>query len=359
MDSQKEPFRYRLGIDVGVASLGIAILELKDTNSTETEESHYHIVGGSVRTYPIPEGAAERREKRGMRRNIERRERRLDRLSDLLAAHGVGSRRKTVPKKILDLSPIKLRAKASREKIELAHLSRALLHMARHRGSSAFRELTIKGDEEKRQTADGIKTLRKEMKAKGLDTYGQYLRWREKKNLPIRINQEKMAAGKDGYAYYPHREMLNEEFHIIWDKQAKFHTEVLTLELKHKVEDELFFQRAISSPPSGKCPYFPDEIRLPRTSRLFQVRRIYEETNHLRFSGKNGESIHYGITERDKIVDRLMAGEDLTFAEIKKTIDLKRTDKVSIEDTETRKGIAGYPFDRELGAPEVLGGAWL
>ena len=264
MNSQNRPFRYRLGIDVGVASLGIAILALKD-NNPENSEPEYHIVGGSVRTYPIPEGAAERREKRGMRRTIERRGRRLDRLSGLLVAHGIGSRRKEVPKDILELSPIKLRAKASRERVELAHLARAFLHMARHRGSSAFRESAIKEDKEARQTAEGIKTLRKELKAKGFTTYGQYLRWREKKNLPIRINQEKMAAGKDGYAYYPSREMLREEFHIIWDKQVEFHSDVLTRELKKEVENELFFQRAITSPPPGKCPYFPEEFRLPRT----------------------------------------------------------------------------------------------
>ncbi len=358
MGNQKTPIRYRLGIDVGVASLGIAVLKLKDSNNAATDEPDYTIVGGSVRTYPIPEGAAERREKRSMRRTIERRERRLDRLSSLLAAHGMGRKRKEVTKDILDLSPIKLRAKASREKIELAHLARALLHIARHRGSSAFRESTIKDDKEARQTAEAIKTLREEMDDKGFTTYGQYLRYREKRNQPVRINQQKIAGGKDGYAYYPSREMLREEFHVIWDRQAEFYPEILTDDLKEKVEDELFFQRAVTSPPPGKCPYFTKELRLPRTSRLFQIRRIYEETNNLRFYGKNGEAIACGLAERDKIVARLMSGEDLTFAEIKKTIGLGRTDKVSMEDTKTRKGITGYPFDRKLGASDALGDAW-
>jgi len=358
MDCVKS-FRYRLGVDVGVASLGIAILALKDDLHSKTGEPDYFIHSGSVRTYPIPEGAAERRTKRSIRRNIERRKRRLDRLSDLLADNGIGYRRKDVPKKTLNLSPIKIRAKASREKVALAHLARALLHMARHRGSSAFRESAIKDDKDARQTAEGIKCLRDEMVAKGFSTYGQYLRQREKKNLPTRIKQEKMANGKDGYAYYPSREMLQEEFETIWNKQANFFTGTLTDSLKEKVKDELFFQRAITSPPPGKCPYFPEEFRLPRASRLFQMRRIYEETNHLKFSGKSREPIPYGMAERDKVVARLMAGEDLTFAEIKKTIGLKKTDKVSLEDTQTRKGIAGYPFERELGAREVLGDAWL
>lgn len=360
MGMQKQNFRYRLGIDVGVASIGTAILALENCNNANTEQPNSNIFGGSVRVYPIPVGAEERREKRGIRRNIERRERRLDRLSDLLTAHGIGTPRKNVPKHILDLSPIKLRAQASREKIELAHFSRALLHMARHRGSSAIRESTIKEDDrEARQVAGGIKALRKEMADKGFSTYGQYLRWREKQNLPIRINQEKMADGKDGYAYYPSRELMREEFDLIWSKQTEYHPKKLTDALKRKVARELFFQRAITSPPPGKCPYFPSEDRLPKTSRLFQLRRIYEESNHLRFSDKNGKIISYGKAERERILARLMAGEDLTFAEIKITLDLKRTDKVNMEDTRTRKGIAGYPFDRDMGSSDGLGDAWL
>jgi CRISPR-associated endonuclease Csn1 len=351
-------FRYRLGLDVGVASLGIAILALEGDKNKETGEPNYKIHGGSVLTYPLPEGAAERREKRGMRRNIERRNRRLDRISDLLTSFGISSPRKQTPKTILDLSPIKLRAKASREQVELAHLARAFLHMARHRGSNAFRESEIKEDKESRQTADGIKSLRQEMKDKNFQTYGQYLRWREKKNLPIRINQTKMADSKDGYIFYPSRQMLREEFEIIWTCQIEFYPEYLTAELKEKVSDELFFQRAVTSPPPGKCPYFNDENRLPRASRLFQTRRIYEEVNHLRFSGKSGEPIKFDLVERNKIVKRLMAGEDLTFAKIKETIDLKRTDKVSLEASKARKGIEGYCFDRVLGDENLLGEVW-
>jgi CRISPR-associated endonuclease Csn1 len=373
MAKQRELFPYCLGIDVGVASLGLAIIKTEGYGKSLPAPPDDFIPAGIVRTYPIPEGAEERRLKRGARRNGERETRRLDRLSELLAAHGIGYRRGKIPKELLDVSPIKLRAKASREKVELAHLSRALLHMARHRGSSAFRESSIKDDnleadgaetaaqQEDRQTAVGIKSLRSEMADKGSTTYGQYLRWREKqkKTLPTRINQEKLTDGKDGYAFYPSREILQEEFHAIWDKQAQYYPDVLTPELKQQAEDELFFQRAITSPPPGKCPYYLSEDRLPRTSRLFQIRRIYEEANNLRFSGKYGEEVDYGLEERDLIVARLLAGDNLNFTQLKETIGLKRNVKVSLENAQTRSGIQGYPFDVALGSPDVLGAMWL
>jgi len=352
-------FLYRLGIDVGVASLGVAILELDPDAMDVAGEQSFRIAAGVARTYPLPEGASIRREKRAMRRNIDRRKRRLDRLTDLLAERGLGYRRKTVPKSVLDLSPIKLRAQGSREKVDLRHLSRVFVHMARHRGSSAFRESDIKDDNESRQTAAGITSLRQEMKTRGFSTYGQYLRWREKQDLPLRINQNKMADSDGGYAFYPSREMLREEFEMIWEKQATFYPENLTPELKQTVSDELFFQRTVTAPPPGKCPYFTDEFRLPRASRLFQVRRIYEEVNNLRFSERSGKSISYDIAGRDMIVDRLMTGEDLTVSEIKKTIGLGRTDKVSLENASAPKVIRGYCFDILLGDEDILGDKWL
>lgn len=353
----QKPIRYRLGIDVGVASLGLAILKLSDENASGGEQK-FHIERGAVRLYPLPEGASERRDKRGMRRNIARRRRRLDRLGELLSAHEIGYLRKEAEKELLDLSPIRIRADASRKQVPLPHLARALLHMAKHRGSSAIRESSIKNDNEARQTAEGIKTLRAEMSAKRFATYGQYLRSREKKNKPTRINPSKQGNADGSYAFYPSREMLREEFDIIWQKQTVFYPDVLTDALRDKIRDELFFQRAVTSPPPGKCPYIPGETRLAKASRLFQIRRIYEETNHLRFVGKNGEAIGYDITQRNLIVSRLMAGEDLTFAGIKETIGLQRSDKVSLEDAKSRNGITGYPFDRDLGHEDALGPLW-
>lgn len=352
MAQQQTSQKYILGVDVGVASLGLARLYLDKSGRPSGE------IGGSVLTYPIPLGAEERRLKRSARKTNDRKGRRLERLSDLLSENGIGAPRGKEPKALLDLSPVKLRAKASREKIDLAELSRALLHMAKHRGSSAFRESDIKDDKEARQTAEGIKSLRAEMAAKSFETYGQYLRSREKKNLPTRINPAKIANAKGDYAFYPSRELLLEEFNIIWDVQTKYHGAVLNEALKEAVARELFFQRAVTAPNPGKCPYFLEEDRLPRASRLFQERRIYEEANSLRFTAKNGKATPYTLEERDALIARLMGGEDLTFAEIKKTLGYDKFTRLSLENSRSRDRIMGYPFDLALGHEDALGDTW-
>ena len=54
MSDSSAGFRYRLGVDVGVASLGIALIRTDDVSQKSGSSS---IISGSVRTYEIPEGA--------------------------------------------------------------------------------------------------------------------------------------------------------------------------------------------------------------------------------------------------------------------------------------------------------------
>ena len=136
------------------------------------------------------------------------------------------------------------------------------------------------------------------MKEKNFQTYGQYLRWREKRGFPTRINQEK--TGNQKYAYYPSRALLKEEFNLIWGTQKGYHDE-LTDSFKEKLEQELFLQREIKLPPPGNCPYIQTEERLPRTSRLFHIRRIYEEVNNLRFFDRDLNELPYSREQRDNL----------------------------------------------------------
>ena len=347
-DKWKE-MSYILGVDVGVASLGVALI---------TVEEKFKILAGAVRTYPIPEGARDRRLVRGARRGLERRGRRLDRLSKLLKSHGIGYLRKEASQTILNYSPIKARAMASRGKVELELLARALLHMARNRGSSAFSEVEVAADKEKLITKKAMTLLDAELADKGFQTYGQYLRWREKRNLPTRINPQKQGTLKGEYAFYPSRKMLQKEFDCIWSVQSKHYSELLKQGLKDQVYSELFFQRSVTTPPPGKCQYFPDEERLAKCSRLFQRRRILEECNNLKFYSKFGEPIKYDLDERQKLLDKLFSGEDLTFAKIKEELSLKKSDKVNLEASGTKTKLAGYPFDLALSNENILGDLW-
>lgn len=55
--------KYRLGLDLGVASIGSAIIELDDENNPK------QIIDTGVRIFEVSEGAADRRAKRTARKN--------------------------------------------------------------------------------------------------------------------------------------------------------------------------------------------------------------------------------------------------------------------------------------------------
>ena len=114
--------------------------------------------------------------------------------------------------------------------------------MVRNRGSSAFSEVEVAADKEKLITKKAMTLLEAELEDKGFQTYGQYLRWREKRNLPTRINPQKNGTLKGEYAFYPSRKMLQREFECIWAVQSGHYSEILTQDLKDKVYSELFFK---------------------------------------------------------------------------------------------------------------------
>ena len=341
---------YILGVDMGVASIGLALLE------AAPDGRPLGIMEGFVRTWPVPEGASGRREKRAMRRNLARRRRRLDRVRHILQEAGMlGSPRSNA-------SPVALRAKASRMEVSKQELAEAILHIAKHRGKPDMRRRPSSDDDAKEtgMVNEGIKTLKSEIERLQFGTYGQYLRWREKKGLSTRIKPRSKANAKgEEYPFYPSREMLMEEFDAIWARQREATPEAphLTEALQSQLRDEVFFQRDVTFPPPGDCPYNPDEPRLAKASRLFQERRIYEAANHLRFHDRFGNSMPYDVRMRDQVVEALMGGHSLKPSDIKTLLGMPRTAKVNYEAGEVPREIEGNPIDPAFETAGI-GGEW-
>lgn len=354
---------YRLGLDVGVGSLGVALIRMTP-EGTYVETLDVVIIGGAVRLFAASDGAEDRRLKRGMRRGVERTARRLDRVSKAMQLAGwVDYDRHSVPKEILDISPIRLRAAATHGRITLPQLARVMRHLADNRGSAAVRESDQQSTEEAKEkavTKDAIARTRATMAEHGHKTLGQYLYWREKgvkdKNGVRKTLSTRVKPNADGtYDFYPSRRMMEEEFDVIWAEQAQHH-DCLTPELKQTLHREIFFQRKITSPRPGRCPYHVEEYRLPKASRLFQIRRIYEQVNNLRFYNKVDQALPYDLGMRDQLVTRLLAGEDLSLTDIKSALGFSRSDHIHAgREDEKAKKIAGYPFDQAFAEfPETL-----
>ncbi len=307
--------KYRLGLDVGTASVGAAAVALDEGGQPKALIWHH------VRIFNEPlENAkgtlvskkAGRREARMQRRQIDRRATRLRRIASLASLLGL-KREEIVPDDGSALPYI--RAQAATDRIELVDLLRIFLRLSKRRGYKGEFKTKKKGE-----VAEGSSELSLAMRAlateKGLRfkdendtglTLGQYLLHRMQCGLPTKLkmkepdeqpknkNNTSSSAPRNFYAL---RRMVEHEFDTIWETQAKHHGILNDLHdgrpIRDHFHDALFYQRPLKSAANlvAQCGLEPTLPRAPRAQMAFQRFRIEKTLADLRWgAGKRAESL--------------------------------------------------------------------
>lgn len=325
---------HDMGIDVGVASLGVALIKL-DRNGEPAR-----LLDGVSHAYRAPTAGAERRGIKAARDGYQRRNKRLKYLREKLATlldlpRGfdqlpVGQ---TTPEQ--GTSRVRLRAGAIGEPLSADDLARAILHLARNRGLRLTRvpgdsEDALAKDERRKVKQSAQLALRMRQDLKG-QTLGQFLYARE---LAGKTTRRRKGWPVD---FIVTRQMVEAEFDAIIQAQAAYHPQ-LTPDVVADLRALVFWEKQPPEPEVGICCYGvrgPDgvyERRLPIASDLFQAKRIYEEVNNIRIVAQDQSKRPLTLQQRDAVVARLMAGEDLKATGIKAIVGpLARREKVSLE----------------------------
>lgn len=180
--------KYRLGLDVGTASVGAAAVELNDRN--EPVNLAWHLV--RIFDEPLEKGQgglaskkAGRRQARMQRRQIDRRSSRLRRIAHLSAL--LGLKREEIPPDDGNHLP-HLRADAAVKRVELADLLRIFLRLSKRRGYKGEFKAKQKGEvaQGSGELENAMKTLAEERGAAEI-TLGQYLLHRLENGLPSKL----------------------------------------------------------------------------------------------------------------------------------------------------------------------------
>ena len=100
-------YHYNLGIDLGIASIGTALV-LTDGSGNPTK-----VLDLGVRTFAVTEGAARRREKRLERKHIRRRRQRIAKLKLALQQHHLLPTDDQQLRTLIRTSPYLLRAQGA------------------------------------------------------------------------------------------------------------------------------------------------------------------------------------------------------------------------------------------------------
>lgn len=364
--------QWRLGLDLGSNSLGWAVIKLGDENvpiGIVTAGSRIFGDGRAPSRNELPglPLAAERRERRSARRRRDRFKQRQAALLKHLTEAGFFPAGEAERKALEGLDPFALRAAALREKLPLFHVGRALFHLNQRRGFKSNRKADRGKNDESGKIRVGVGRLHEAMRDAGAETFGDYLHGLRAassdpntiRSVRTRLRPETGEGARgDGYDFYPDRQMLEEEFNLIWQRQAQYHPETLTPENEKRFFEIIFYQRPLKEPKIGLCTLTGTEPRLAKAHPLFQRRRLLEEINALRIvrAGANPEPLT--LEQRNVLYLRLKDSKTANFDALRnKTLKLDPDARFNKE-SENRKDLKGDEVAAELGATKRFGKRW-
>lgn len=359
--------RWRLGADLGTNSLGWAAVEI-DANNLPIR-----IIAAGSRIFSAgrdPKSGAslavDRRAARSMRRRRDRFVRRQAALLKHLTLAGLFPADSADRQALAGLDPFELRATALGEALPLHHIGRALFHLNQRRGFKSNRKAERGKDADGGKIRLGVERLYAAMRDKGADTLGEFLHARragaaDVNSVPAvrtRLRPE-TGDGKtgDGYDFYPDRRMLEEEFDLIWDRQAPHHSAVLTPENRKRLFEVIFHQRPLKPPKVGTCTLVAGDPRLPKAHPLFQRRRLLEELNALKIVRPGASAEPLTREQRDLLYLKLKDKRAVTFESLRKVLKLDPDARFNKE-SENRKDLKGDEVAAELGSKTRFGKTW-
>ena len=365
-NSSPSTSKLRLALDIGTNSIGWALYELNKYKKPCS------IVSTGVRIFPSGRSPkdystlnASRRQARLQRRQRDRYIQRRNLLLSLLKKHGLFPESTSACKKLEALNPYELRAEGMKKRLDINHFGRALFHLNQRRGFKSNRKSAT--DKEYGVIAQSIKTSKELMEKSSSKTYGEFLWKRFQKMIENRktpgSQQENWvlarkaldAGGKDNYTVYAKREMIEDEFNKLWDKQSKYHDKLKNKELKEIFKKAIFYQRQLKKPIVGTCE-LTGKKRIAKALPSFQKFRILKELNNLAYTNL-GESkfvcsLDRGIEFRDHIIKILFNKNEVKFSQIEKEfknffVDIDNFSRFNL-DTYSRKSLEGNKINAVL-----------
>ncbi len=328
---------YRIGLDVGIASVGWSTVETLDGQASRIRNL-------GVRIFDKPENpkdgaslALPRREKRSMRRRLRRHRFRIERIKHLIERAGLLTLEE-IGKMYLqtEMQPdvYALRTEALSRRLTNEEFVRVLIHIAQRRGYKSNRkseETNTKSDEGKILVAVNQNEIL--MKEKGYRTVGEML------YLDDRFKKTKRNKAED-YSHTLPRNLVEQEITLIFEAQKKHGNQYVNEDIETKYLNIVTSQRSFDSGPGGNSPYAgnqiekmlgtctfePNEKRAVKASYSFERFMLLTKVNNLRIRKTGGVSRRLTLQERTLIIDEAYRKDDFKYSSLRKLMNLSSTE---------------------------------
>ena len=321
------PINYILGLDIGIASVGWAMVEIDE------EENPIRLIDLGVRVFEraeVPKTgdslAAARRLARSVRRLTRRRAHRLLRTRRLLKREGVlraADFDENGLIKSLPNTPWQLRAAALDRKLTPLEWSAVLLHLIKHRGYLSQRK-------NEGETAD------KELGAllKGVADNAHTLQTGDFRTpAELALNKFEKESGhirnqRGDYSHTFSRKDLQAELNLLFEKQKEFGNPYVSDSLKEGIETLLMTQRPALSGDAvqkmlGHCTFEPTEPKAAKNTYTAERFIWLTKLNNLRILEQGSEQ-PLTDTERTILINQPYK-KKLTYAQARKLLGLEDT----------------------------------
>lgn len=290
-----------LGLDIGVGSLGWALLE-EDPHTGEQRllqrltPQGDTLNGLGVRLFSVPENAktkellnVKRRTARMQRRVTARRAQRMRRIRSLLAGLGVPGVRDVEAFHLgrgrgAQCDPWRLRREGLERRLEPREWAVVLLHIAKHRGfRSNSKTDRSGGDKEMGQVLQAVAGLKQQVAAGGL-TVGALLASRERR---------RNRADHTGTARYDLcmlRSLQEDEVDILFARQRELGNALAGEDIRARYAELAFSQRPLApvSHMVGPCALLEGERRAPRLAPTAEFFRYVQALCIMRLRQADG-----------------------------------------------------------------------
>lgn len=308
-------FKYVLGLDLGIASIGWAILNL---DRKRIEDLGVRTFSESEDRRGKPKNLI-RRNSRLSRRTIRRKKGRLKAVRELFVKEGLIPKDNIIStfesssgkKDVWDLRKEGLYRKLTNEE-----WARVLFHICKRRGFKSNRKSNQDNEvgKMKKAIAENVELL-SNYKTTG-EMFASDPKFREKKK-----------NGEDSYKATITRDLLEKEVKVLFEKQAVFNNPYTNEDFKQAYLEIFNYQK---EPPCfdevydmvGNCTLEPEEKRAARSCYTAELFQLLTQINHLRLLDEAGNKIVLTKEQRNKIKELAFKIKTVKYNRIRKELNL-------------------------------------
>lgn len=355
---------YRIGLDIGITSVGWSVIE-DDINGNPIR-----IIDLGSRIFDVAENpkdgsplAAIRRDARGLRRRLRRKQHRVERTKRLLERYNIISK-----KEIEDMytnyqfqyNVYELRVQALDEKITNRELARVLINFVKKRGYKSNSK-SEESNKEVGQLLTATKENEELMKNKNYRTVAEMYLKDDKFKLKNKDGeyildskgnkQIKIKNSVNDYKNTTLRILILEEIKVILNKQKELNS-LITDEFIEKYLEIFEGQRNFDDGPGEQSPYSGNQIekmlgnctfekgekRAPKATYTFEYFKLLQTLNHIKIEktiiNENKEKIKekrvLNKEEKDKIIGLILSKSIVSFNDIRKILNLSNYERFNL-----------------------------